>query len=289
MKIAKKIIFTDLDRTLLRDDETLSERNRQALLKLRKEKIMVVIATGRNIFSAKKVLSADFPADFLIFSSGLGIIDWSNQKIIFENHLNKLEIQSVLKILFHHRVDFMLHNIAAENHKFYFWKENDLNPDFAARMELYSSFAKPLILPFKEEKASQFIVILKPQSEKKFERIKSEIRFLKVIRATSPLDHKSIWLEIFPNGVSKGQTANRLCDFLQIKRQNTVGIGNDYNDIDLLNWTAQSFVVTNSPEVLKQKYETVKSNEEDGFAEVAEKMIKENKTRISADETDELG
>ena len=109
-----------------------------------------------------------------------------------------------------------------------------------------------------------------------FEKIKSEIHFLQVIRATSPLDHKSIWLEIFPKGVSKGHAANRLCNFLQIKRHNTIGIGNDYNDIDLLDWTARSFAVANSPKELKQKYETVKSNEEDGFAEVAEKILNDN-------------
>ncbi len=266
-----KIVITDLDRTLLRDDNALSKGNFKALKKLQNKKIIVAVATGRNIYSAKRVLSNNIPIDFLIFSSGVGIIDWKTKNIINENHLYEKEINDIMKILLNHKVDFMLHEPVPENHRFQYKRVNKNNADFEKRINLYKPFANPLKQI--NQQASQFIAILQSGSDKKFQKIKNEINFLKVIRATSPLDHKSIWLEVFPNGVSKGHSAQRLCEKLGIEQTQTLSIGNDYNDIDLLEWTDQSYVVENSPEELKAKFKVVKSNEEDGFAEVVEKVF----------------
>jgi len=268
-----KTIFTDLDRTLLKDNNTLSERNLETLKKLQKKQIITVIATGRNILSAKRVLEVDLPFNYLIFSSGAGIIDWRTKKVIYENHLNEKEIDSTLEVLLNHHVDFMLHDIIPENHRFLYWRINNSNPDFERRINIYQQFAQPLKKPLKMKKASQFIAVLPENSESKYNEIKVEIKGLKVIRATSPLDHKSIWLEVFPKGVSKGHSAEWLCNYLNIKRENSIGIGNDFNDLDLLQWTAESYVVENSPEELKAKFEVIKSNEDDGFAEVVETLL----------------
>ncbi len=263
------IVFTDLDRTLLRDDNTLSKGNFEALKKLKNKKIIIAVATGRNIFSAQRVLPDNLPIDFLIFSSGVGIINWKTKNIINENHLIKEEVKKTLKIFLKHKVDFMLHEPVPENHRFQYKRINKNNTDFKRRIKLYKLFANPI--KHINQQASQFIAILKPGSDRKFEEIKNEINFLKVIRATSPLDHKSIWLEVFPNGVSKGHSAEWLCKRLGIEQIQTLSIGNDFNDIDLLEWTVKSYVVENSPQELKVKFEVVKSNEEDGFAEVVEK------------------
>ncbi|NQV19738.1 MAG: HAD family phosphatase [Armatimonadetes bacterium] len=264
-----KIIFTDLDRTLLWDDNTISEKNLAALKNLKERGIIIVIATGRNIFSTRKVLNVSHPFDYLMFSSGCGIMDWKSQKVIYENHLEAWEINKTMNILLARKTDFMIQCPIPQNHCFYFFRENKNNADFERRIELYKSFAKPLEEP--PENASQFIAILKPDSDKKFHKIKNEINFLKVIRATSPLDHKSIWLEVFPNGVSKGHSAQWLCKRLGMEQIQTLSIGNDFNDIDLLEWTAQSYVVENSPQELKKRFLVTKSNEQNGFAEVVEK------------------
>ena len=138
------------------------------------------------------------------------------------------------------------------------------NFDFEKRIILYKPFAVSLEEP--PQKASQFVCILPPHGNAEFDEIKKEIDFLKVIRATSPLDHESIWLEVFPKNVSKGHSAQWLCEKLGIDQKYTLGIGNDFNDIDLLEFTAHSRVVANSPQEMKEKYRVIDSNQEDGFA-----------------------
>ena len=266
-----KIVFTDLDRTLLRDDNTLSERNLAALRNLKEKGIITVIATGRNIFSTRKVLSVDLPFDYLMFSSGCGIMKWESQKVIYENHLEAWEIFRTMSILLAYNVDFMIHEPIPDNHKFYYARKKVKNFDFEKRIIMYKSFAVPLEEP--PQKASQFVCILPPHGNAEFDEIKKEIDFLKVIRATSPLDHESIWLEVFPKNVSKGHSAQWLCEKLGINQKHTLGIGNDFNDIDLLEWTAHSCVVANSPQEMKEKYRVIASNHEDGFAQCVGKIF----------------
>jgi Cof subfamily protein (haloacid dehalogenase superfamily) len=263
-----KIVITDLDRTLFKNDHTISERNLETLFYLQNKNITTVIATGRNIFSANKVLPDDLPFDYLMFSSGCGIMDWSSKKVIFKNHLTKKETLKVVKILIKHKVDFMIHDLIPDNHKFVYWRVNTNNPDFERRIQIYKNHAEELSLPLKPQEASQLIAVLPSNSNEKFLDIKKEIDFLKIIRATSPLDHSSIWLEVFPKEVSKGFSTQWLCEYLSIPKECTLSLGNDFNDIDLLEWTENSFVVENAPQELKVRFKVTDSNENDGFSKV---------------------
>ena len=72
-------------------------------------------------------------------------------------------------------------------------------------------------------------------------------------------------MEIFPKTVSKGHGVDWLCKKLKINKSKTISIGNDYNDIDMLEYTAEKYVVSNAPEDLKEKFPVCKSNQESGF------------------------
>ena len=73
-------------------------------------------------------------------------------------------------------------------------------------------------------------------------------------------------MEIFHQSVSKGNGVKFLCDSLQIEHEYTLGIGNDYNDLDLLEFTQYSYLVENGPYELKDRFLPTKSNEESAFA-----------------------
>jgi len=115
------------------------------------------------------------------------------------------------------------------------------------------------------------LAILPPESDK-FNYLSSLFPNANTIRATSPSDHKSIWLEIFPIEVSKGHSCLWLMNKLGIKQENSIGIGNDYNDIAFLEICNKSFVVDNAPEELKNKYNTLPKDEEDGFSHIIKKL-----------------
>jgi hydroxymethylpyrimidine pyrophosphatase-like HAD family hydrolase len=53
----------------------------------------------------------------------------------------------------------------------------------------------------------------------------------------------------------------------------TLSIGNDYNDLDLLEWTTSSFVVENAPDDLKERFPVVASHNESGVAEAIQRWL----------------
>ncbi|MDY0096093.1 MAG: HAD family hydrolase [Candidatus Vecturithrix sp.] len=267
------MVITDLDGTLLRSDRTFSPTNLATLQYLQERQIVRVIATGRSLFSLRKVIPEHFPIDYIIFSSGAGIIDWRTQKLLVAHHLCMQEVVTALNVLIEQHVDFMLHHPIPDNHHFWYYTTGRENPDFTRRYELYRDFATPFDLLSMQvpEKACQFVAIVScPEALSRYTLLCDQLPGLKVIRATSPLDSSSIWIEIFPRSVSKALASAWLADQFRLPYSEILALGNDYNDLDLLQWATHSLVVINAPADLKSLYPTVRSNDQDGFTQAVE-------------------
>jgi hydroxymethylpyrimidine pyrophosphatase-like HAD family hydrolase len=95
--------------------------------------------------------------------------------------------------------------------------------------------------------------------------MKTRFSHLNIIRTTSPIDGRHVWIEVFPAGVSKGRAASWLCNTLNIAREKTMSIGNDYNDLAMLEWTRYAYAVANSPADLRCRFSPAPANDSDGF------------------------
>ena len=63
-----KAIITDLDGTLLPRGGSISSGTLEAFRLAGNKGCIRIIATGRNLYSALKILPAGFPIDYLVFS-----------------------------------------------------------------------------------------------------------------------------------------------------------------------------------------------------------------------------
>jgi len=271
MKLA--LVVTDLDGTLFTPEQRISEKDFQTLKFLGEQKIYRVIATGRTLFSAQKVLPDDFPIDFLIFSTGAGVIHWQSKEIIYARSLNSAEVSLITKTLIRHQIDFMVLNSVPDSHFFSYYRTSNSNPDFDKRIELYQHFARPLSLNSAALPAASEILITVPDGKRIYDTVINEFPQFKIIRTTSPINGNTMWIEIFPEDVSKGHAAAWLCQKLQLEPADAVGIGNDYNDIDLLNWTSNSYIMANAPEELKAMYHVTADNSNNGFTKAIMKIV----------------
>ena len=268
-----KIVITDLDGTLANPYGKISKSDLNTLKQLGEKNIIRVIATGRSLYSANKVLDENLPIDYLLFSSGAGILNWPNKEIIKNSFLSAKEIQSINTYLMDINTDFMLHLPIPENHKFLYHKSERENPDFMHRIEIYNQFSEPInTKKFTLKTACQYVVI-EPDETITYEQITKDLKEFSVIRTTSPLDKETLWIEIFPPNVSKGQSTAWLCDRLSINQSDVLSIGNDYNDLDLLEWSGYSFVVENAPSILKKQFDLTKSNHESALMHAVHLII----------------
>jgi hypothetical protein len=263
----KKIMISDFDGTLCDSSCQVNEEILQMFRDLQKQNIIRVIATGRSLYSAYKVLENDFPIDYLIFSSGAGLMNWKTKQIIFSACLSSNDTAIIASALNKKQIDYMIHHPIPDNHYFDYFLFNKCNTDFISRLKHYSDYARKAdTLTYTHKKASQFLAITSYQANHEIFLSQTLDQF-SVIRATSPLDHQSKWIEIFPKHISKSQTANYLCNLLSINQANSMAIGNDFNDLDLLEWAEYAFVVHNAHEDIKKQFHKVSSCHENGIIE----------------------
>jgi hypothetical protein len=85
-------------------------------------------------------------------------------------------------------------------------------------------------------------------------------------------------LDLLPLGVSKGWALERLAARLGIDRKETMAIGDNWNDLEMLEWAGQGIVMANATLELRTLAKTrgwkqAPSNENDGVAVILEKAL----------------
>lgn len=274
----KKLFITDLDGTLMTNDKTICHKDLAALERLRRNGIITAVATGRSVHSLEKALNViglgksqgSFPIDYVLFSTGAGIMEFSSRDIIFQKSMSLADIKRISAYCDLKKFDYMIHRAIPHTREFLYRSHGAFNPDFKARLAFHSGDGLPLLNDniHTINPATQVLVIIPNGAidASGVETIKKDLSNFSVIQATSPLDHRSIWIEVFHKEVSKSKAASFLAKKLSIDRRDIISIGNDYNDEDLLAWSGKGYVVENAPERLRQDYETVGSNNESGVS-----------------------
>jgi Cof subfamily protein (haloacid dehalogenase superfamily) len=263
-----RICVTDLDGTLLNNEHEISPPNLLALRDLGEMGVCRVAATGRSLYSLRKVLTADVPFDYVIFSTGAGVMNWKTQEIILSRHIDVTMVESTFRKLVKLGEDFMLHAPIPENHRFLAVQGKNL-ADFNRRISIYQPFSEIWngVYPLPWQDAAQFLVIADGMDEALCLHLTKLLAPLKVVRTTSPLDHISLWIEIFSPEVSKGSAVQYLMDTLGVESNDLMAVGNDYNDIDMLKLTKRAYVTFNAPAQMKRIYQVVSDYNNHGFAE----------------------
>ncbi|RIH64269.1 HAD family phosphatase [Mariniphaga sediminis] len=272
-----KLVATDLDGTFLKDDRSVSQENLRALHLLGKKQIVRVVATGRNLRKVTEVIARDVPFDYIVYSSGAGIFDWKKQEHIFHQNIGQETASHLVEYFRQKDYNFYAFAPAPENHRLWYHKGTQDCEEFNRYFSFHNSFSEPLPENGKWESGlCQFMLII-PEDDSIFEQVKNEIEGqhneIRVIRSSSPVTKGYIWVEVFHREVSKGNGVKHVCNLLHIHPGETFGIGNDYNDLDLLDFTAHSFLTENAPEQIKSRFHAVPSNEDDAFAHAVQPLL----------------
>ncbi|MDA3818734.1 MAG: HAD family hydrolase [Prolixibacteraceae bacterium] len=269
-----KLVGVDLDGTLLNDQKMISATDTETLKILGKKGIVRVLATGRSLFKVKEVLRSDLPIDYVVFSSGGGVYDWKNGDLLQSEHFDQGIAKNVCKHLLASNYNFFVYKPIPDNNLFYYHKGAGECREFSNYLERHKGDFSQLNNCEQSFDTGQFMAIV-PNDDVLFERLKSEIhadcKGVRVVRATSPVNSLFTWIEIFPEAVSKGHGLKWLCDKLYIDYKTTLGIGNDFNDLDMFEFVEYPYLLENGVDNLKQIYKSVAlTNNESGFSKVIE-------------------
>jgi hydroxymethylpyrimidine pyrophosphatase-like HAD family hydrolase len=176
------------------------------------------------------------------------------------------EIRRVEECLERWCLDYMLHDPIPENQRFRYRSSARLNPDFRRRCEKHAAVSVAWEAGSYPTHATQFIIVEPLESGPAlYERLVRELSAFNIIRSTSPLDGKSVWVEVFSTAVAKSLACAWLAEREGVMAAHVLAVGNDYNDLDLLRWAGEPHVVANAPPSLRAEFPVLPSNNEDAL------------------------
>ena len=109
MKQSKDIraVFLDLDGTLLRGADTISERNLRALRRIQERGVIPVIATGRPAGETDFAVRATGADRYLIVMNGLAVYeDYRTRTLLHEAHLSDEAVELIIPWLLEQHIFF---------------------------------------------------------------------------------------------------------------------------------------------------------------------------------------
>ena len=272
--------ITDFDGTIKPPQGPVSSLDKSALRALGRLGVARVVATGRSLFAFCKEWDGELKFDFLIFSSGLGLCSWGPLgpgPLLVRHVFNEEEIRQVIGAAEHLGYGYFAFLPPPDNHHFFYRRPVKAPLGFEMRLKIYAAQNKQW--PYENSNLPANlslgqVLIMVPQeemdaAENKFRRLAPDFS---LVRSTSPFGDNCFWLEVYPQGVSKGQAADRLAQMLNLGPEKALAFGNDYNDRDLLHWAGRSFVAADAPADLLALYPAIPKAGEGGLAAVLEKF-----------------
>lgn len=263
-----KIIFTDLDDTLLNSEKKISPIDKEAIMRAQEAGIKFVLASGRPTFAMydlAKELELEKYGSFILSFNGSIITDCKSGENIFEASLTKEDLH-------------LMYDFAKENgvHILTYIDDEVVSESESEYIDVEVNLTKMphnIVSNFKEavnKSAVKCMLLEEPSYLKSVEeKLKAKYGDRYSIAISKPF-----FLEVTKLGIDKGVALRKLVDKLGLKIEESIAVGDSYNDLPMLKAAGLAACVENANEDIKKVCSFVsKSNNDGGMAYLIDKLI----------------
>ena len=287
-----KMINIDLDGTLLNSMGEISQGNFKELRRCISNGVEVVLTSGRVVSSIKNFAKEIGGNNYLIAGNGSTIYDLKNDKILYQNVIDKEKVLRIIEIC---EENSIFYNVYTE--KFIISKALNYNILFYSKENLKKTDMEKTNINIVEDiynyvKNSEDIKISKlsicDKDQVVFSSILKKLREIENIgvldvahmsrkyieNGTEIVPVEYYYSEIANENVNKWEAIKYLANILNIKDEEIIAIGDNINDKEMLQNAGLGVAMENAAPYIKEfaKYVT-DNNNDDGVAKVIEKFV----------------
>jgi Cof subfamily protein (haloacid dehalogenase superfamily) len=270
-----RLIATDLDGTLLRDDKSVSERTVAALAAAEEAGIEVFFVTGRPARWMDVVSDHVHGHGLAICGNGAAVVDLHGgpgaHRFVKVRELARENALDAVRLL----RETAPGTVFAVEQTYGFYQE----PAYPRlHMEIPDTLApaEQLLAPDAPGAGEPVLKILAFHHELDPDAFLTVARRAVGDRATITRSSPSALLEISGPGVSKASTLELCCAERGISPEEVVAFGDMPNDVEMLTWAGTSYAMGNAhPAVIAAASGRTVANNDDGVAVVIEKILAE--------------
>ena len=232
------LLCTDLDDTLLTTgDKRLTEDNRRAIDYFMSEGGLFTFATGRVPMGARLLLEIITPNAPMICFNGGAVYDFENDNILWGAYLDKSAVRVMeyveekfpeigMEVCTDNNLYFCKENRIAEMHR----NHENLPHNSLDYHNIFAPWKKAIFLSEADKMPMLHNDLINSPFAKDFDFVQSSPNYY----------------ELLPKGVSKGAALLQLADIMKVDRKRTIGIGDNYNDIELIKKAGIGIAVANA-------------------------------------------
>ena len=266
-----KIVASDLDGTLFDNNARVSEKNANAIRSLNEKGILFVPSTGRTYGDISEELRSNENIRYFICSNGALVFDKETGNSI-KNGIDGDLLKKALDILYEYDVHISIRTdgVAVTDATKYSDKaflDYNLCP---AHIDVLKNFAKPIEgfkeFAYKVQNAEALSTFYKSIDDL-FE-CQRRLNALGGLWAVRQFEYN---LDVCNSSTSKGDALMALADLLGIDRAATIGVGDNDNDISLIEAAGIGLAVSNSSENLKMLANKIICSNEEGAIDYIDK------------------
>ena len=268
----KKIIFSDLDGTLLTDDKQISPGNREAIRAMTEAGHSFVIATGRPFESALKIsseLGLNGEGCYIVSYNGSHVYDCCRRRALLDKRLS----METVRELFGFAWTAGLYVQTYQNGEI-LTRARTEELDFYERNTNLPGCPREDVLDYLTREPNKVIVIDLHDHERLVRFKKEHEEWAK--GKCRLIFSNARYLEVIAEGVSKQTGIEFLTDYLGVDQKDVIAAGDEANDIEMIRAAGIGVAVHNASPAVKEAadYVTRLSNNEDAIAEVVERFCK---------------
>lgn len=247
----KKMIFFDIDGTLLNDEKKVLPNTKKALKQLKENGHEVVIATGRNLALAQIVIDELEFTNYILCNGAAG---YYHNELVFENKLDLKEFERLLQVADAQEHAIVYESVDALKRRH---TENDIR--MMTAMKSVGSSVPPLDADYYLHHPLYQGLIFYPDAEKAAYENGQFPKF-KFVR------WHNTGVDIVPHDGSKARTVLKFAENQGFKVEDTIAFGDGLNDLEMLTEVGMGVAMGNALETIKLKADKVTENcNEDGI------------------------
>lgn len=260
-----QLIATDLDGTLLNDKREISTVNQCALTRAALQGIEIVLATGRHYEGVPEVLRKMPFLRYIIAVNGAQVIENQTGRIMYSAEIPVPDMENLLDYL-----DML--PVRYES-----FQDGEIwTPTEHLKKDIITGRKVKAVEHFRERIRLRNLPVPKVQilisdvwlRETVLKELK--FRFPELVFTSARKDN----IEVNYKKATKGQALSFLCGYLNIEIDSVLALGDGTNDISMLTLAGIGAAMENGVEEVKGKADfVIRSNEDDGFADMVERFV----------------
>lgn len=273
-----KILFSDLDGTLLADDKTIPQENIQAIDEMLAKGHKFVITTGRPLASAK-ILAKKYgfykPGFFLVSFNGGLIFDCATEQPILTRPISVEEVKFIMDAAFSrgfhahtYAGDLVVSEHETEQLKTYCQL---MQMDYVVVKDVREYFGEFINVVIKPPIK---VNIITPGDHSTLLDFRSEMR-KNTEGKLFDVFSKPEMLEFSHLQSNKGDAVRFMSEYFNVPLEQTIACGDEENDCPMILAAGLGVSMANGSEIAKKsaKYVTERDNNHGGVAEVIRKFV----------------